>query len=133
MKTDLNSLHFLQKEFYRRWNIQLNIYEDEFHRTDCWFKWKGQKYDVEVKKRRFDSSKYPTAIINLSKYKYLIRKNAILVYCYDDKWGICKNLGSAFVQISQMYAPTTTDWVGHYEYSNKVELNLDCFKWYAYQ
>lgn len=132
MKTDLKSLEQLQQIFKDRWGIQLNIYENNYSRVDCWFEFNGKKYDVEVKKRRFNSGQYPTTIINEDKFVELHKKKAILVCMFDDKFGICKNVDSAYLKTTSMLARTTTDWGGDYKWSNKVELNLTKFNWYEY-
>lgn len=131
-KTDKDSLESLTKIFNDRWGIQLNIYPDQFHRTDCWFEWEGDTIDVEVKKRRFNSDKYKTTIINLDKYIELLKRKSILVVMFDDCFYIFKNLKKAAIGVTQMWARKTTDWGGNYIYSDKVELNLDEGKRYDY-
>ena len=131
-KTDSQSLNTLATLFKDKWNITLHTYDDIFNRTDCWFHWKDKSFEVEVKRRRFDSHKYPTTIINYEKYKELVKRKAILVVMFDDKWGILKNVRSGYLRTTPMYAKSTTDWDGEYRWSNKVELNLDSFTWYEY-
>lgn len=131
-KTDSQSLNTLATLFKDKWNITLHTYDDIFNRTDCWFDWKEQSFDVEVKRRRFDSRKYPTTIINYDKYKELVKRKAILVVMFDDKWGILKNVRSGYLRTTPMYAKSTTDWDGEYAWSYKVELNLNAFTWYEY-
>ena len=131
-KTDNESLALLARMFKAKWGITLNTYEDLYSRTDCWFEWDTKSYDVEVKRRRFNSNKYPTTIINYDKYKELVKRNAILVIMFDDCWYICKNVRKAYLKTTPMYARHTTDWVGEWEWSNKVELDLNKFDKYDY-
>lgn len=131
-KTDIKSLEQLQEIFKTKWDIDLHIYEDQFHRTDLYFDWKGNRFDIEVKRRRFKKNTYPTTIINEDKFVELCKRNAILVCMYSDCWGICKNVDSAYLKTTSMLARTTTDWGGDYKWSNKVELNLTKFNWYEY-
>lgn len=132
MKTDLESLNKLTKIFNDKWGIQLNIYKDTFHRTDMWFEWNGKTRDVEVKKRRFNSDKYPTTIINEDKFLELLKNRACLVVMFDDCWYVCKNVARAYLKTTPMYARHTTDFGGNYEWSNKVELDLNKFTKYEY-
>ena len=132
-KTDTKSLKQLQNEFKDKFNIDLQIMEDIFSRVDAWFTWNDKKYQVEVKRRRFDSDKYPTAIIDESKYDALVKRKAFLVCMYDDKWGICKNLESAYLKTTPVYCNKTTDWASDRQWSNKVELDLTKFRWYEYE
>lgn len=131
-KTDNESLTLLADMFQQRWGIKLHTYEDIYNRTDCWFDWKDKSYDVEVKRRRFNSDKYPTTIINLDKYKELVKRSAILICMFDDCWYVCKDVASAYIKTTSMYARHTTDWDGEYEWSYKVELNLNKFTKYDY-
>ena len=87
---------------------------------------------MEVKRRRFKKDTYPTTIINLSKYNTLVKGNDILVIMFDDCWGICKDVKSAYLKTSPFYARSTTDFGGDYKWSDKVELDLDKFQWYEY-
>lgn len=132
MKTDRESLETLKGIFKERWDIDLNTYEDTYHRTDMWFNWNGKTRDIEVKRRRFDSNKYPTTIINLDKFKELVVKNALLVIMFNDCWYICKDVRKAYMQVTSMYARHTTDFGGNYEWSDKVELDLGKFIKYEY-
>lgn len=132
MKTDLKSLEQLQQIFKDRWGITLNIYKNQYSRVDCWFEFNDKKYDVEVKKRRFNSNQYPTTIINEDKFIELCKKNACLVVMFDDCWFVCKNIKSAYIKTTSMYARHTTDFGGNYEWTNKVELNLNKFTRYDY-
>lgn len=131
-KTDNESLALLARMFKAKWGITLNTYEDLYSRTDCWFEWDTKSYDVEVKRRRFNSDKYPTTIINYDKYKELVKKGAILVVMFDDKWGILKNVRKAFVRETKIYCNHCTDFPSYPEWGSKVELNLNSFKWYDY-
>lgn len=131
-KTDSASLSLLADMFMKRWGIKLNTYDFIFNRTDCWFDWNDKTYEVEVKRRRFNSDKYPTTIINLDKYKELVNRKAILVVLFNDCWYICKDVASAYIKTTSMYARHTTDWAGEYEWSYKVELNLNKFTKYDY-
>jgi len=132
MKTDSESLKQLTDIFQSRWGIDLNTYEDIYHRTDMWFEWNGSKRDVEVKRRRFQSNKYPTTIINEDKFVELCKKNACLVIMFDDCWFVCKNVRSAYIKTTSMYARHTTDFGGNYEWANKIELDLNKFTRYDY-
>lgn len=132
MKTDNESLQQLHNIFLQRWGIELNTYKDQFHRTDMWFEWNGTTKDVEVKRRRFQSNKYPTTIINEDKFVELCKKNACLVIMFDDCWFVCKNVRSAYIKTTSMYARHTTDFGGNYEWSNKIELDLNKFTKYEY-
>lgn len=132
MKTDSESLKQLTDIFQSRWGIDLNTYEDIYHRTDMWFEWNGNKRDVEVKRRRFNSNQYPTTIINKDKFIELCKKNACLVVMFDDCWFVCKNIKSAYIKTTSMYARHTTDFGGNYEWANKVELDLNKFTRYDY-
>lgn len=132
MKTDNESLQQLHNIFLQRWGIELNTYKDQFHRTDMWFEWNGTTKDVEVKRRRFQSNKYPTTIINEDKFVELCKKNACLVIMFDDCWFVCKNVRSAYIKTTSMYARHTTDFGGNYEWSNKIELDLSKFTRYDY-
>jgi len=132
MKTDNESLQQLHNIFLQRWGIELNTYKDQFHRTDMWFEWNGTTKDVEVKRRRFQSNKYPTTIINEDKFIELCKKNACLVIMFDDCWFVCKNVRSAYIKTTSMYARHTTDFGGNYEWSNKIELDLNKFTKYEY-
>lgn len=132
MKTDNESLALLARMFKAKWGIDLHTYEDIYNRTDCWFDWNDKSYDVEVKRRRFNSDKYPTTIINYEKYKELVKRGAMLVVMFDNKWGILKNVRSGYLKVTPMYARHTTDWDGQYEWSFKVELDLNAFTWYDY-
>lgn len=118
--------------FSNRWGIKLHIFDDIFNRTDCWFDWKDKTYEVEVKRRRFNSNKYPTTIINLDKYKELARRKALLVIMFDDCWYVCKDVRTAYINKTCIYARRTTDWDGAYEWSYKVELDLNKFTKYDY-
>lgn len=132
MKTDLESLKQLTEMFQKRWGIQLHTYTDIYHRTDMWFEWNGVKKDVEVKRRRFKSDRYPTTILNEDKYCELVRTRSCLVVMFDDCWFVCKNLSRAYVKTTSMYARHTTDFGGCYEWSPKVELDLSKFTRYEY-
>lgn len=132
MKTDKESLEKLKSIFKERWDIDLHIYEDQFHKTDMYFEWNGRLRDIEVKKRRFNSDKYPTTIINLQKYNELVFRDAILVVMFDDCWYLCKDVRSAYVKCTEMYARWTTDFGGDYCWSAKVELDLNKFTRYEY-
>lgn len=131
-KTDSASLSLLADMFMKRWGIKLNTYDFIYNRTDCWFDWNDKTYEVEVKRRRFNSDKYPTTIINLDKYKELVSRKAILVVMFNDCWYVCKDVASAYIKTTSMYARHTTDWEGEYEWSYKVELNLNKFTKYDY-
>lgn len=131
-KTDSASLSLLADMFMKRWGIKLNTYDFIYNRTDCWFDWNDKTYEVEVKRRRFNSDKYPTTIINLDKYVELCKRNAILICMYNDCWGICKNVRKAFVRETKIYCNHCTDFPSNPEWGSKVELSLDCFKWYDY-
>ena len=111
-KTDNKSLEQLTSIFKEKWSIDLHTYEDQYHRTDMWFDWNGQPKDIEVKRRRFLSNRYPTTIINADKFVELCKKKACLVVMFDDKWGICKNVRDAFVCCTKMYARHCTDFAG---------------------
>lgn len=132
MKTDSQSLNQLTDIFLQRWGIKLNTYKDEFHRTDMWFEWNGTTKDVEVKRRRFNSSKYPTTIVNEDKFKELLKNKACLVVMFDDCWFVCKNVAKAYLKTTPMYARHTTDFGGNWEWANKVELDLTKFTRYEY-
>lgn len=132
MKTDLESLKQLTEIFNDRWGIQLNVYNDTFHRTDLWFEWNGRKRDIEVKRRRFSSNTYPTTIINEDKFIELLKKGAFLVVMFDDCWYVCKNVRNAYLKTTPMYARHTTDFGGNWEWANKVELDLTKFTKYDY-
>ena len=132
MKTDLKSLEQLQQIFNDRWGITLNIYKNQYSRVDCWFEFNDKKYEVEIKKRRFNSNQYPTTIINEDKFIELCKKNACLVVMFDDCWFVCKNIKSAYIKTTSMYARHTTDFGGNYEWANKVELDLNKFTKYEY-
>lgn len=132
MKTDSESLQKLTDMFLQRWGIQLNTYEDQFHRTDMWFDWKDKKIDVEVKRRRFKSDKYPTTIINIDKYKELVVNKACLVIMFDDCWYICKDVRLPYIKCTPMYARHCTDFAGDWEWAYKVELDLTKFTRYDY-
>ena len=132
MKTDRESLETLKELFKENWKIDLNIYEDQYHKTDMWFDWNGSTRDIEVKRRRFNSNKYPTTIVNLEKYYELINRKAILVVMFDDCWYICKDVKKAYVATTSMYARQTTDFGGKYRWSDKIELDLTKFARYEY-
>lgn len=132
MKTDNESLQQLSDMFLDRWGIKLNTYKDIYHRTDMWFEWDGKQIDIEVKRRRFNSDKYPTTIVNEDKYVELLKKKAILVIMFDDCWYVCKDVRKPFIKSTPMYARHTTDFGGNYEWSNKVELDLTKFTKYEY-
>lgn len=132
MKTDSESLKQLSDLFLKRWGIQLNTYEDIYHRTDMWFEWNGSKRDLEVKRRRFSSNTYPTTIINEDKFIELCKANACLVVMFDDCWYVCKNVRNAYLKTTPMYARHTTDFGGNWEWSNKIELDLSKFTKYDY-
>lgn len=131
-KTDSASLSLLADMFMKRWGIKLNTYDFIYNRTDCWFDWNDKTYEVEVKRRRFNKNTYPTAIINTDKYVELCKRNAILICMYNDCWGICKNVRKAFVRETKIYCNHCTDFPSNPEWGSKVELSLDCFKWYDY-
>lgn len=133
MKTDLKSLEQLQEIFKTRWGIDLHIYEDQFHRTDLYFDWKGNRFDIEVKRRRFKKDTYPTTIINSEKFVELCKRDAILVCMYSDCWGICKNVRKAFVKKTMIFCNHCTDFPSIPEWGSKVELDLNAFKWYKYE
>lgn len=133
MKTDLKSLEQLQQIFKDRWGITLNIYKNQYSRVDCWFEFNGKRYDIEVKKRRFNSNQYTTTIINEDKFVELCKRNAILVCMYSDCWGICKNVRKAFVKKTMIFCNHCTDFSSIPEWGSKVELDLNAFKWYKYE
>lgn len=132
MKTDSESLKQLTDIFQSRWGIDLNTYEDIYHRTDMWFEWNGSKRDIEVKRRRFQSNQYHTTIINEDKFKELVSTKSILVIMFDNCWYVCKDVASAYIKTTSMYARHTTDFGGNYEWANKVELDLNKFTRYDY-
>lgn len=123
-KTDTASLMKLKNIMKVRWQIDLEIYEDIFSRTDAHFMWNNRDIEVEVKCRRFSSDKYPTTIINSDKYDELLQRNAILVVMFDDCWYLFKNVKEAFCCQSMKYCRSTTDFGGRWAMSPKVELSL---------
>lgn len=131
-KTDSVSLKKLKKLFKERFNIDLYWYKDVFSRTDGWFTWNDKEYQVEVKCRRINSEEYPTAILNKEKYDVLVDNKALLVYMYNDKWGICKDVTKAFLKETPIYCSHKTDWTSNMQWEDKVELDLNKFKWYEY-
>ena len=132
MKTDKKSIDALKDIFLDKWGIQLNEYEDQYHRTDVWFNWNGATKDIEVKKRRFNKDKYPTTVIDADKFVSLVKGKAFLVVMFDDCWGICKNVRDAYVTCTQMWARRCTDFAADYYWKNEVELSLDKFNWFNY-
>ena len=132
MKTDTKSLERLSQIFKEKWDIDLHTYEDQYHRTDMWFDWKGQPKDIEVKRRRFDREKYPTTIVDADKFVELCKKNACLVVMFNDKWGICKDVRKAFIKVTQMWARRCTDFAADYYWKNMAELDLNEFTWFEY-
>ena len=124
MKTDSKSIELLTAMFLKNWNIELNTYEDQFHRTDCWFNWNDRTVDVEVKKRRFVSNKYPTTIIDKSKYVELLKAKGVLVVMFDDCWYLFKDLKGAFIKCSTIRCPSTTDFGGYLKWKEEIELDL---------
>lgn len=123
--TDDQNKNFIKQQFKNRFKINLNYYEDQYSQADGWFSWNGVKYNVELKERRFISTKYKTTIINKEKYNYLLANNGILVITFDDCFYIFKNLKQAFVKDTQIYCRTTTDFSrGSYKWSTKTELDL---------
>lgn len=125
MKTDIRSLVFVKDVFKTKYNLNINWSKDDYSRYDGSFEYNGNTYLVEVKRRRFNSSKYKTTIINREKYDFLSRNNSILVIIFDDCLYIFKDVKKAFVRDSMKYGRITTDFGGYYGYSNKTELNLN--------
>ena len=130
--SDKDSIHFIQKQFKDNWNLDLKITSNEFSQEDLVFTHNNKNHSVEVKRRRFNSNKYPTTIIEKSKYEYLLSHNGILVVVFDDCWIIIKNLKNAFVRETQKYARKTTDFKNqNYVLKTFVELKFDNLKTYA--
>ena len=107
---DKESVQFVQKQFKDLWNLDLKITSNEFSQEDLVFTHNNKNYSLEVKRRRFKSSKYTTTIIEKLKYDYLLSNNGILVIIFDDCWIIIKDLKKAFVKESQKLARKTTDF-----------------------
>ena len=130
--SDKDSIQFIQKQFKDNWNLDLKITSNEFSQEDLVFTHNNKNHSVEVKRRRFNSNKYPTTIIEKSKYEYLLSHNGILVVMFDDCWIIIKNLKNAFVRETQKYARKTTDFKNqNYVLKTFVELKFDNLKTYA--
>ena len=123
---DKDSVQYVKKQFKDNWNLDLKITSNEFSQEDLVFTHNNKNHSVEVKRRRFNSNKYPTTIIEKSKYEYLLSHNGILVVVFDDCWIIIKNLKKAFVREAQKYARKTTafknqNWV----MKDFIELKFD--------
>lgn len=130
--SDKDSIQFIQKQFKNNWNLDLKITSNEFSQEDLVFTHNNKNHSVEVKRRRFNSNKYPTTIIEKSKYEYLLSHNGILVVVFDDCWIIIKNLKNAFVRETQKYARKTTDFKNqNWVLKTFVELKFDNLKTYA--
>ena len=130
--SDKDSIQFIQKQFKDNWNLDLKITSNEFSQEDLVFTHNNKNHSVEVKRRRFNSNKYPTTIIEKSKYEYLLSHNGILVVVFDDCWIIIKNLKNAFVRETQKYARKTTDFKNqNYVLKTFIELKFDNLKTYA--
>lgn len=130
--SDKDSIQFIQKQFKNNWNLDLKITSNEFSQEDLVFTHNNKNHSVEVKKRRFNSNKYPTTIIEKSKYEYLLSHNGILVVVFEDCWIIIKNLKNAFVRETQKYARKTTDFKNqNWVLKTFVELKFDNLKTYA--
>ena len=124
--SDKDSIQFIQKQFKNIWNLDLKITSNEFSQEDLVFTHNNKNHSVEVKRRRFNSNKYPTTIIEKSKYEYLLSHNGILVVVFDDCWIIIKNLKNAFVAETKKYARKTTDFKNQdYVLKTFVELKFD--------
>lgn len=130
MKTDVNSLVFVKDFFKERFNIEITWNSDQYSRADGYFNWNGVDYLIEVKRRRFNRSKYPTTIVNRDKFEFLGRNHSILVVIFDDGLWICKDVKKAFVKDDLKWGRHTTDFGGNYEYSLKTELSLKKGEWY---
>lgn len=124
MKTDIRSLVFTKNLFKEKFNIDIEWCKDDYSRYDGTFNWNGIDYIIEVKRRRFNSNKYPTTIINRDKFDMLSRNNSILVIIFDDGVYIFKDIKQAFIKDSMKYGCSTTDFGGTYGYSLKIELSL---------
>lgn len=130
--SDKDSIQFIQKQFKDNWNLDLKITSNEFSQEDLVFTHNNKNHSVEVKRRRFNSNKYPTTIIERSKYEYLLSHNGILVVVFEDCWIIIKNLKKAFVRETQKYARKTTDFKNqNWVLKTFIELKFDNLKTYA--
>lgn len=130
--TDTISKQQIEQIFLDKWGIQLYWYEDQYSRMDGWFIWKDKRYEIELKRRRFDSNQYPTTIVNLDKFKELISNKGILIILFNDRWCVTTNPASTYLKVTSMYARQTTDFGGEWQWSEKVELDLNSFKWFDY-
>lgn len=129
--SDKESVQFVQKAF-KKWNLDLEITPNQYSQEDLTFKWKNNQYSVEVKKRRFKKDKYPTTIIEKSKWDYLLSHNGILVVLFDDCWVVFKKLKAAFKGISVKPARKTTDFKNQV-WVNKEFVELDLKKCLEYK
>lgn len=124
MKTDVRSLVFVRQLFKDKYGIDIKWCKDQYSQYDGTFKYNHKDYVIEVKRRRFHSSKYKTTIINRSKFEMLCNTNSVLVIIFDDCVCIYKDVKSAYVKDSMKYGCQTTDFGGEWGYSNKTELSL---------
>lgn len=124
MKTDIRSLVFIANLFRNKFGIDINWCKNQFSRWDGTFKYKNKDFICEVKRRRFNSDKYPTTIINRDKFEVLSRNNSLLIIIFDDGVYVFKDVKKAFIKDSMKYGRSTTDFGGYYGYSLKTELDL---------
>lgn len=133
MKPDKESIDKIIDIFQKKWHLNLSKFEYKYSRTDLYLtKDDGTIREIEVKRRRFNSNRYPTTIIDLSKYNELIKRNACLIVMFDDRWAILTDVESAYLKTTDMYCKSTTYFGGNWRMDPKVELDLSKFKWYKY-
>lgn len=129
-QTDTASKEMLCRWFAER-GIEIHWYKDVYSRLDGWFIWRNVRYEIEVKRRRFASSRYSTTLINQDKFKEIVSNKAILFVIFDDEIAVCKNVADAYIGVKNVYAKHCTDFDSDYEWSEKVELDLNKFTHYA--